>query len=507
MSGQLTNYISPVINPLQYIQRQLTQQTGLYRDAQQWLRTQEQILVDMGYGVEVFVGLSASMFELSCDMYIALSEKEIQTLEQVFQATFTCIEEISQATLAAEAALINDAVIAEILARTTLESLLLDGGEAVMWVVNELVHLWATNGNFFGQSLERLISSSIHAIVTFEQMVSEVWNLLGDLPRILSRWATAINHAVSQYLNTLKSIIVPPTHTDTHPITDDLRKAEQGFYKNPNLESIYKIIGVSEGSQSPIQILNLGNNTILVTIAGLDLNHSDYINGIYNVVDMGAGDANDPYVLYTKMMIEEYIQKNHLQNPNVILAGHSAGGMVAQYIADQQGRTNFNVKAVITYGSPQVSSQVQGIQYDMFYNQNDPVPLLSWYESGKVVKAFQMDGLSPLAAVPASVGFLVGVNRTAGLNPVKQWIVNETQIPDSNNSPYIKDWIPKDHNYSGNTYLSNIHIQDVYKFDTSNFGNLANLPVQTISAPPAQNQPADFYRAYLTLQKDFSSLW
>jgi hypothetical protein len=63
---------------------------------------------------------------------------------------------------------------------------------------------------------------------------------------------------------------------------------------------------------------------------------------------------------------------------NLIIAGHSLGGMEAQnLVADKRFQERYNATHVMTFGSPKTAEPVDGVQYHRYTTIGDPVPYAS----------------------------------------------------------------------------------------------------------------------------------
>lgn len=169
------------------------------------------------------------------------------------------------------------------------------------------------------------------------------------------------------------------------------------------MQGIAQLIFSQYGTSQPIMVTMLANGTLLVTVAGLEIDKWGQSNNLPNAIDAGLGDANNPYRQDVQAAIDAFMRAHGLPpGTKVIIAGHSYGGIVALELAHDNGKTDFTVTDVITFGSPQVDPQTPGVNYREYFDQYDPVPYLSVYKSGWLLPLMQ---ISPAAAIAIAYGF------------------------------------------------------------------------------------------------------
>ncbi len=284
-------------------------------------------------------------------------------------------------------------------------------------------------------------------------------------------------------------VITPPPDPKPIPLNQSPEKSVQAataFHNNPNMQTLYGMINSQYGTGAPIGITQIGSNTILVTLAGTEFGQWNQSNNGPTALDSGAGDIYNVYEQDVAAAIDAYIKEHHLTPPvNVVVAGHSLGGMVAQDLALAGGGGEFNVTNVISYGSPQVGPQVPGVQYQEYFNQYDPVPLASWYEIGPYA---QKNGL------PAAIKYLYQINTGPWQN--KAAFTGETYVPDVGHYPKFSEWFAKDHgDYINSQWLG----QQPIPFPISQWG-----PTQYYNTTP-QTASATIIKAVGTLGPDIGS--
>ena len=148
-----------------------------------------------------------------------------------------------------------------------------------------------------------------------------------------------------------------------------------------NAAEIYELVrdGYNQGQKGPISITKgtlrqgLSSKTVyLVTLSGTELvfNQSTEV-----LTDLLSGfDLNNPYY-YNVVRV---IQQNVPRGANLILAGHSLGGMVAQQVAaDSAIKANYNVINTVAFGSPLLSAGSREGVVRRLGDVSDVVPYLS----------------------------------------------------------------------------------------------------------------------------------
>lgn len=206
-----------------------------------------------------------------------------------------------------------------------------------------------------------------------QMILASLNSMYTDISQVYSDWGTAVEQAFSKFQSALVS-----AEQQLQPAVDLLT--------NPNSAvSIFDLIHIISGQQTPIAITRVGPNRILVSISGTELNNMSFDTNIWNALGTGMGQ-DMPYEQDVIAAIQAYCAEHGLLNPEVILAGHSLGGMVAQQVAD---KGLFNVTQVVTYGSPVMGNPMPGVQYDMYAAQWDPVPMLSRYENPDLPASLQ----------------------------------------------------------------------------------------------------------------------
>ena len=148
-----------------------------------------------------------------------------------------------------------------------------------------------------------------------------------------------------------------------------------------NATEIYTYVrdGYNQGSQGPISITKgtlksgFSSKTVyLVTLSGTELvlNQSTGV-----LTDLLSGfNLNNVYYANTVNVIKANVPKN----ANLIIAGHSLGGMIAQQVAADSGiKSRYNVLNTVCFGSPLLAAGSREGTVRRLGDVSDPVPYLS----------------------------------------------------------------------------------------------------------------------------------
>ena len=148
-----------------------------------------------------------------------------------------------------------------------------------------------------------------------------------------------------------------------------------------NATEIYTYVrdGYNQGSQGPISITKgtlksgFSSKTVyLVTLSGTELvlNQSTGV-----LTDLLSGfHLNNVYYANTVNIIKANVPKN----ANLIIAGHSLGGMIAQQVAADSGiKSRYNVLNTVCFGSPLLAAGSREGTVRRLGDVSDPVPYLS----------------------------------------------------------------------------------------------------------------------------------
>ncbi len=157
--------------------------------------------------------------------------------------------------------------------------------------------------------------------------------------------------------------------------------ADRDLRTYTNSAEIYTLVrdGYNGGTKGPISITQgtlkqgFSSKTVyLVTLSGTELvlNQSTEV-----LTDLFSGfDLDNAYY----WNVVRVIQQNVPRGANLILAGHSLGGMVAQQVAANSSiKANYNVLNTVTFGSPLLSVGSREGTVRRLGDVSDVVPFLS----------------------------------------------------------------------------------------------------------------------------------
>lgn len=163
-------------------------------------------------------------------------------------------------------------------------------------------------------------------------------------------------------------------------------------YTQANEICTYVYQGYNEGTKGPIIItkgtLTKGSSTrtiYLVTLSGTEM-VTNQSTGYLTDLLVGF-NLNNAYLSNAVKAITSTVPKNS----NLILSGHSLGGMVAQQIAANTTiKNNYNVLNTVTFGSPLISAGSREGTVKRLGDTSDVVPYLS--ATGQII--WQVAGLN-----------------------------------------------------------------------------------------------------------------
>ena len=167
----------------------------------------------------------------------------------------------------------------------------------------------------------------------------------------------------------------------SNPMYSNPPKGKSLTLKNFPQVAQYAGLGYNHGMKGPIIItegtLKNGKeqcDIYLVTLTGLEVpTLTPQTTDVVTTGQAGLELSND-FERNLRRVMKEAIPKN----ANVVFAGHSLGGMVAQQIAaDTSVQKRYNILHIVAYGSPVMfKGQIEGTLKRMG-DVNDPVPYLS----------------------------------------------------------------------------------------------------------------------------------
>ena len=148
-----------------------------------------------------------------------------------------------------------------------------------------------------------------------------------------------------------------------------------------NAPEIYTYVrdGYNQGSQGPISITKgtlksgFSSKTVyLVTLSGTEL----VLNQSTGVLTDLLSGFNLNNVYYANVV--NIIKANVPRNANLILAGHSLGGMIAQQVAgNSEIKSRYNILNTVCFGSPLLAAGTREGTVRRLGDVSDPVPYLS----------------------------------------------------------------------------------------------------------------------------------
>jgi pimeloyl-ACP methyl ester carboxylesterase len=484
MVSQLTNFVSPITVPLYELQGHFSRMAAMHREAHMHLCSQRDSLT-VAATPELFAGSGAMMFSEAVDYYVQISERHMQLLDSAAYGVMMCLNNIDEAVMNVHTGMLDLALLEAVLGEITLEGVLQDGGNEIHRVLQDMLN-----------TLEDAFHNPGHTISDVSKIRQETELLL--LLSVLTAFGWAVYHAVNTCLNLMTSIAVPPNvpRLSAHTPQDQVGASQLLGSANGKL-SVGSLAGATstlEKENIPIAIVRVqGQNTIIVMLAGLNLTKFSDLNNLADAIDAGGGNANDSYILAVQKAIEQFLKENNMPpDTQVILAGHSQGGIVAQYIASNHDNAGYQVADVFTFGSPQpmAPNSSKNEHYFQYVTQYDAVPFLSWYEFGPLLKKYGWSG---------ALQYINQVN-TSGM----QAKINFTQqmgVDDVGTNPQMKQWVRNDHTqYNQSKELQGLYLNSLdpkqLNFDAAQLG-----PVTYYTAPP-ENFAVDSYRTLSTLQHD-----
>lgn len=205
----------------------------------------------------------------------------------------------------------------------------------------------------------------------------------------------------------------------------------------------------ADEQQGPVGITQIGENRYLVTLVGIEWDSWSGANALDNAALDQLG-INSEYYAVVRETLEEQLPPG----AEVVLAGHSHGGIVAQNLARSAdfnanaerslterlfGRNggDYNVTHVITYGSPVSGAPAPGTQYRMFANEGDPVSALSLMNSGT---RREMERNGQYIYIPRPADGVLDPDQHGGLfGPHGSYADTLRALRDNPNSPFGRE--------------------------------------------------------------------
>lgn len=164
----------------------------------------------------------------------------------------------------------------------------------------------------------------------------------------------------------------------------DVLSAQKKTYTNSAELSRLVMLGYYSYQQDgPISItkatLNYNNwlkqkkDVYVVCLSGTDGDATNQTTGWFTDLLVGF-EFNNLYIKNVKKVIQENIPAGS----NIVVYGHSLGGMVAQQVAsDDTLKKNYNILNTVTFGSPLINGFTREGTVNRLGDTSDPVPYLS----------------------------------------------------------------------------------------------------------------------------------
>ncbi len=163
--------------------------------------------------------------------------------------------------------------------------------------------------------------------------------------------------------------------------TESDRSASSSYvtYTQANQICTYTYQGYNGGEKGPIIVTkgtlvsSLSSKTVyLITLSGTELVENQTTGYLTDALS----GFNQKNKYYTNVVA--VIESNIPKNSNLILAGHSLGGMIAQQVsADSQIKADYNILNVVTFGSPLLSAGSREGTVKRLGDKSDLVPYMS----------------------------------------------------------------------------------------------------------------------------------
>lgn len=295
------------------------------------------------------------------------------------------------------------------------------------------------------------------------QQQTSYLDFVGNLLDVLPPWGDNVQRAITTLNTTIAAIKIPTIQVNQQdnaalaqvpgftPITTDkVSDAQFTLILDANMQNLTQLIFSHYADQKgthPFGITQIGPNTILVNIGGLELDKWDQSNNLFGAMDTGTlGELDSKYASQINTAMQQYIKDHHLPpGTRVVLAGHSMGGMAAQVVAqenEQNGRP-YNITNVITFGSPPMydHQKYSDVNYALYRDWNDPVPRLSSYNilNGDIPENTDETVVPDVGNVTIGAGQIYG----AGWDPTHGWSVGWTPGLNAHGQYVDSGWLGK----------------------------------------------------------------
>lgn len=201
----------------------------------------------------------------------------------------------------------------------------------------------------------------------------------------------------------------------------------------------------ADEQQGPVGITQIGENRYLVTLVGIEWDSWSGANALDNAILDQLGIDSEYYAV-----VRETLEEQIPPGAEIVLAGHSHGGIVAQNLARDAGFNSnaerpwldrvlgrdggdYRVTDVITYGSPVSGDPVTGTRYRMFANEGDPVTWLSRMNNGA---RREMERNGQYINIPKPPDGTPGGGDNGFFGPHSSYADTLRALRDNPNSPY-----------------------------------------------------------------------
>lgn|GEM_PF-3788363 len=394
--GTLRNFITPYTDELTTIANELI------KVVENFTTTDYQLGAWVTELSLKFHGQSANALNTAFSDYDMVAVKYIKSMEDGITALHSCVMALQNQTDDTEAILFDDSrlVISQVMPYFTLNDVATGGGRPL---ADRAIDVAVALHKAYVQDTTANDSPGAGNSPSQGQPRITYWDFLANADNILLQWGDAVQRIITTFNSSL-GIIRPPQNipmpTDnpfqfipggTRITLDGVAEAQYTLLIDPNQQNLARLVFshyTNHNGKLPFGITKVGKNTILVTIAGLEIG-SGQANDVSGAVNTGLFEKyNSLYTQEINTAILDYLQlhKNELApGTSVILAGHSLGGMAAQLVAQQSREHSypFKVTNVITFGSPPMYNNKDkaytGIDYQLYRDASDPVPNLSTY--------------------------------------------------------------------------------------------------------------------------------
>ncbi len=344
-----------------------------------------------------FTGVAAKALNTTVSDYQNASGTCQSTLTDAANALATCMNTLQNDTQYYEAQLSDPYGLLPQVLQVSLENIANSGGIILCDNVNAAATQWKDNYCRDNNIMREVDPEEYHKI--------QAMDVTGNLLDVLQQWGDDVKSAIDTLNSSLDGIKIPQIHlakdanadvgvvpgaTPIAPI-DTVTSTQFALMIDPNMQNLVNLIFSHYGDQDgthPFGITQIGpkpKGPVLVTIAGLEFSKWLQSNSALGAVETGLLEKyGSTYANQIYTALQQYLHDNgYSSSTQVILAGHSQGGMAAQLVAqmNEENHHPFNITNVITFGSPPMydPKSYSDVSYTMYRDASDPVPSLSTY--------------------------------------------------------------------------------------------------------------------------------